>query len=203
MNIDKTGSGPANPATIYLYSLLLAAFVILGSVSPLSTAMAQEAEDIWLLIDTSALTLSVMRGEQILKTYDNIAIGSNGPTREKRVHDETTPLGEFWINVVRPSQRFHQFLGIDYPNMDETRRAIKEDRISYLEYQALVTAWLNGKPPPQNTSLGGYLGIHGLGSGDVEIHQQINWTDGCVALTNEEIDELAELVTVGTRISIR
>lgn len=202
MNIDRSGSRPARPATLFLCTLMLAAFICLGGVSTPSRALTQ-AEEVWLLVDTSALTLKVMQGEQILQTYQNIAIGSNGTTRGKRVHDETTPLGEFWINVVRPSQRFHRFLGIDYPNMDETRRAIKEDRISYLEYQALVTAWLNGKPPPQNTSLGGYLGIHGLGSGDVELHQQINWTDGCVALTNEEIDELAELVTVGTRISIR
>jgi murein L,D-transpeptidase YafK len=202
MTIDKSAARPTRPATVCLYPLLVAVFILLGGGSPLSQALAQ-AEEIWLLVDTSALTLTVMRGERTLHTYDNIAIGSNGPTREKRVKDETTPLGEFRINVVRSSQRFHRFLGIDYPNMDDVRRAIKEDRISYLEYQALVIAWLRGEEPPQNTSLGGYLGIHGLGSGDPELHQQINWTDGCVALTNEEIEELAERVTIGTRVSIR
>jgi murein L,D-transpeptidase YafK len=202
MTDDKFGARPIRPDSIGLYPLLVTIFILLGAWAPLSQASAQ-AEEIWLLVDTSALTLTVMQGERTLQTYDNIAIGSNGPTRAKRVLDETTPLGEFWINVVRSSQRFHRFLGFDYPNMDEVRRAIKEDRISYLEYQTLVIAWLRGEAPPQNTSLGGYLGIHGLGAGDPELHQQINWTDGCVALTNEEIEELAERVTVGTRVSIR
>jgi murein L,D-transpeptidase YafK len=203
MNIDKTASGPANTATLFLYLLLLAAFVVLGSASPLSTAMAQETDEVWLLIDTSTLTLSIMQGERIVQTYQNIAIGSNGPTREKRVMDEKTPLGDFRINAVRPSQRFHLFLSIDYPNIDDVRRAMKDNRISFEEYQALVEAWSKGEQPPQETSLGGYLGIHGVGAGDEAVHNQFNWTNGCIAVTNEQVEELAGLVAPGTRVLIR
>jgi len=104
MTDDKFGARPIRPATIGLYPLLVTIFILLGAWAPLTQASAQ-AEEIWLLVDTSALTLTVMQGEQTLHTYDNIAIGSNGPTRAKRVKDETTPLGEFRINVVRSSQR--------------------------------------------------------------------------------------------------
>ncbi len=57
--------------------------------------------------------------------------------------------------------------------------------------------------PPQNTPLGGQLGIHGLGRGDLDIQRTINWTNGCVALTNHDIRRLGQWVHVGTRVIIR
>lgn len=188
--------------TLLLYAILLAGFFAPGNLSPLANAMAQSS-DIWLLVDTGTLTLSVMEGESTLQTYENIAIGSNGPTREKRVLDEKTPLGEFSIDAIRTSDHFHLFLSINYPNMENARRALKNGLISPKEYQAVSDAWRNGETPPQNTSLGGHLGIHGVGAGNVEIHNNVNWTDGCIAVTNEQVDELAGWVRVGTRVSVR
>ena len=164
--------------------------------------MAQ-AEGVWILIDTGALTLSVMEGDSALRTFENIAIGSNGATLDKRTMDEKTPLGDFRINAVKYNSRFHLFLAIDYPTMEHARRALEDGRISHEEYQALQAAWKRGEPPPQNTGLGGLIGIHGIGEGDMEIHSRFNWTNGCVAITNEEIDELAGLVGIGTRVTIR
>lgn len=180
---------------------LLAACLTSWSV-PLTTPAMAEAEDIWLAIDTRGLTLSVMQGDTILKTYENIAIGSNGATRDKRARDEKTPLGEFRINAVRDSRRFHLFLSIDYPSMEHARRALADERIDSAEYAALSQAWDRGEEPPQDTGLGGHLGIHGIGSGSLEIHNNFNWTDGCIAITNEQVEELAAWVRVGTLVSI-
>jgi hypothetical protein len=179
-------------------ALLVAA---LGFV-PLCRATAQ-TEEIWLLVDTSDLTLTVMQGQKVLHSYENIAIGSNGATREKRVTDERTPLGEFRISAIRHSDRFHLFLAIDYPTLAVAEAALKDGRINGGEYESVRKAWREGGPPPQDTALGGYLGIHGLGAADVEVHNRFNWTNGCIALTNEQIDELAGWAVVGTRISIR
>ena len=191
-----------NRPAIFLYAILLAGIFLPGGLTPLGNAMAQ-SNDIWLLVDTRTLTLSVMEGESILQSYENIAIGSNGSTREKRVLDEKTPLGEFSIDAIRTSNHFHLFLSIDYPNMEIARRALKNGHISPQEYKAVREAWRNGDTPPQDTSLGGFLGIHGIGAGSVEIHNNVNWTDGCIAVTNEQVDELAEWVRVGTRVSVR
>jgi len=182
--------------------LLLATFLGAGAASPMLRALAQDNE-VWILVDTGALTLSVMRGEKLLHRYDNIAIGSNGPTLDKRIRDEKTPLGEYRIDAIRPSQRFHVFMSIDYPTLDHLHRAVVDGRISLDEYRRLLKTWSDGHPLPQDTVLGGYLGIHGLGNGDEEVHRGVNWTDGCVALTNEEIDDLAGRIGVGTRVSIR
>jgi murein L,D-transpeptidase YafK len=162
-----------------------------------------DPEEIWLLVDTSHLTLTVMRGEAPLREYENIAIGSNGPTKAKKVSDETTPLGEFRISGINPRSRFHLFMALDYPTMEDAKRALADGRLSPEEYVAVNNAWLAQEPPPQNTPLGGYLGIHGLGAGNEEIHGRVNWTDGCIAVTNEQIDELARWVVVGTRVSVR
>lgn len=160
-------------------------------------------QELWLLVDTGELTLSVMRGEAAVKRYDNIAIGSNGSTRNKRVADEKTPLGDFRIIEVKLDSRFHRFLAIDYPTMDHAQRALEDGRLGQSEYDALRRAWSRGGPPPQDTRLGGHIGIHGIGAGDPAIHAAFNWTNGCIAVTNEQIDELLQWVGPGTRVSIR
>jgi len=183
--------------------LLLALFLSLQVISAPSSAADATAGEVWLLVDTENLTISVMRGKALLYKYDNIAIGSNGPSVARRVSDQTTPLGEFRISGINPRSRFHLFMAIDYPTMEHARSALADGRISPDEYIAVSNAWLGGEPPPQDTRLGGYLGIHGVGDGNTEIHGLVNWTDGCIAVTNEQMDELARWVGVGTRVSVR
>ena len=186
-------------AAASLLQLLVLLVVCLLSAAPRAAAPEQH----WLLVDTGKLTLSVMRGDVALKTYDNIAIGSNGTTRSKRVADEKTPLGDFSIIEVRMESRFHRFLAIDYPTMDDAQRALGDGRVSQAEYDSLRRAWSSGGAPPQNTRLGGHIGIQGIGAGDPEIHAAFNWTNGCIALTNQQIEELLQWVGPGTRVSIR
>jgi murein L,D-transpeptidase YafK len=184
-------------------ALLLVLLCAQGAFSALVSAAAAESEEIWLLVDTSSLTLKVMQGESPLREYDNIAIGSNGPTLAKLVLDETTPLGEFRINRFNPRSKFHLFMAFDYPTMEHARRALHDGRLSPEDYVKVNNAWLSNEPPPQDTPLGGYLGIHGLGDGDEEVHGRFNWTNGCIAVTNEQIEELAHWVVLGTRVSVR
>ena len=188
--------------TFSLYFALVLLLSVPATAVPSSAAEA-ESDEVWLLVDTENLTISVMRGKALLYKYDNIAIGSNGPSATRLVSDQTTPLGEFRISGINPRSRFHLFMAIDYPTMEHARRALADGRISPEEYLAVSNAWLGGEPPPQNTRLGGYLGIHGIGGGNTEIHGRVNWTDGCIAVTNEQIEELARWVGVGTRVSVR
>jgi len=163
---------------------------------------AAKPDEVWLVVDTRDLVLTVMRQDKSLKVFDNIAIGSNGPTWQKRQRDQKTPLGDFTITEIRKSNNFRIFMAIDYPNRDHVERARAENRIDGAEYAALRYALDRGDAPPQNTSLGGHLGIHGVGKGSAEIHQSVNWTDGCIALSNEQLEELKEYVGVGTRVKV-
>jgi len=189
------------------FILLIAALALLAVAAPGSRgsppAAGAEHGEIWILVDTNDLTLSVMRGATTITTYENIAIGSNGVTLDKRQGDERTPLGDFRINEVRTSKRFHLFLSLDYPTMIQAERALGQGYLSRADFNALREAWDGGAPPPQDTNLGGHLGIHGLGSGSLEVHQRFNWTNGCIALTNEQVAQLAEVARIGTRVQIR
>ena len=157
----------------------------------------------WVLVDTSTLKLFVMRGDEVVAAFDNISIGSNGTTREKHVADERTPLGDYRIREIRDSDRFHRFLALDYPTLADAERALADGRIDGALFERVRSAWQRGETPPQDTPLGGHLGLHGIGEGSPEIHADFNWTNGCIALTNKQIDALVEQVTVGTRVLIR
>jgi lipoprotein-anchoring transpeptidase ErfK/SrfK len=189
---------------ILTFAALLFTACLTGPLTPsLNGAMAATTADVWLSVDTDQLNLAVMRGEAELQVFQNIAIGRNGPSESRQRGDETTPLGEFTITEIRRSKRFELFMAINYPNLDHTERAFQEHRIDAAEYKTLRYNLDQGKPPSQGTSLGGQLGIHGLGEGDLEVHKAVNWTDGCIALTNEQLVELADWVAVGTRVVVR
>jgi murein L,D-transpeptidase YafK len=131
-------------------------------------------EQPWVLVDTQAGTLSVMQGDRPTLVFRDISIGRYGATLDKRQGDHKTPLGDFRIAWVREDSPFHRFIGLDYPNLDHARRAYRAG-----------------------------IGLHGVGEGDPKIHQDLNWTSGCIAVTNEQIDQLLSLVGKGTRVSIR
>jgi hypothetical protein len=71
------------------------------------------------------------------------------------------------------------------------------------DYEAYHAYYRRHGHPPQNTALGGAIGIHGIGGGSPDVHHRFHWTEGCVAVSNEQIERLAELVGIGTRVVIR
>jgi len=158
----------------------------------------------WILVDTQTLTLTVFSTENhALVRFNNISIGSGGATENHRRGDETTPLGVFHVAWIDRHSRYGTFYGLDYPSASIARRAHAEGTISRAEFDAIIKALQQHRIPPQNTPLGGRLGIHGIGRGDPKIHQAFNWTDGCVALTNQQIRQLSHWVHIGTRVVIR
>ena len=158
----------------------------------------------WILVDTQALTLTVLSSKShVLVRFQNISIGSGGAAKSHRRGDETTPLGVFHVSWIDRQSRFGTFYGLDYPSVSIALRAYVEGDISEAEFDAIVHALRHHRTPPQDTPLGGQLGIHGLGRGDPDIQQAVNWTDGCVALTNKQIRQLSRWIHVGTRVDIR
>ncbi|MBL4852488.1 MAG: L,D-transpeptidase [Gammaproteobacteria bacterium] len=168
-----------------------------------TTVSAERPYEPWILIDTTAEQLFIKRNDFTVKVFGDIAIGRGGAAQLRVRDDGKTPLGDFKIAWIGENSKFHLFFGLNYPNLERAQKAYDEGEISRLIYYRVKDAITLGKVPPQNTKLGGYLGIHGLGNKDLEIHQQYNWTLGCVALTNKEIEELALWLKIGTRVVIR
>ena len=158
----------------------------------------------WLLVDTKADTLSIMQGQRTIKVFHPIALGSSGAGLKARRGDNRTPTGVFRIGWINDQSRFKTVIGLDYPNPDYAERALREHRIDHATYERIRTAWITGQTPPQDTPLGGQIGIHGVGMGDPRIHSAgINWTSGCVALDNQQIEALRPWVRKGMRVEIR
>ena len=156
----------------------------------------------WIHIDTGKGSLKVLDGERVLFEAPDIAVGRGGTSRSRMRGDQTTPLGDFRVVEVRDRAYFHRFFVLDYPNRERARSALAAGQIDGPTFDRISRAVEQGRMPPQNTALGGNIGIHGLGRGDPVVHEHFNWTQGCIALTNEEIDSLARWVRVGTRVVI-
>lgn len=161
------------------------------------------SQDVWLLVDDKTATLHVFRGEEEIERFSPISLGRGGATRLRFSGDKATPTGEFRVNWINFDSRFHIFLGLDYPTLDHAREAREAGILSDEQFYDYLTYYRQHGAPPQDTVLGGNIGIHGLGEADPEIHQRFHWTDGCVAVTNEQIERLADLVRLGTKVIIR
>ncbi|MDA8327481.1 MAG: L,D-transpeptidase [Betaproteobacteria bacterium] len=158
----------------------------------------------WVLVDTQNDVLTVFSAaDHVIIRFHNIAIGSGGTAEVHRKGDDTTPLGTFHVAWINHHSRFGTFFGFDYPSSGMAIRAYAKGNITGAEFDAIIDAFRRHRIPPQNTSLGGQLGIHGLGSGNLRVQQSVDWTDGCVAITNREIKTLSLWVHVGTRVVIR
>lgn len=162
------------------------------------------SDAIELVVVRSEHQLIVMKKGVTLRTF-KVAFGSGGKKAKLRSGDHTTPKGRYKISKVRDSSRFHMFMQLNYPNMNDAKRALKNHTITRTQYRDILDAHYSGRLPPQNTALGGAIGLHGIGvetKDKIEIHQIADWTQGCIAMRNHEIEELNRYIDVGTTISI-
>jgi hypothetical protein len=115
--------------------------------------------------------------------------------------DQRVPEGEYRIAGPARSSRFHLFLPIDYPSPADADRALAQGLITRVERDAIEHAHAAGSLPPQDTALGGNLGFHGEGErwrGELDL----DWTEGCVAVSDDVIELLAERAPPGTPVRI-
>ncbi len=116
----------------------------------------------------------LMRDGEILKTY-RIALGRQPVGHKIRAGDKRTPEGSYVLDSRNPNSRFHLAIHVSYPNESDT-----------------VNARKLGVPP------GGDIMIHGG-----KLYRHEDWTDGCIAVSNAEMEEIWKLVPDGTPIEIK
>lgn len=131
----------------------------------------------------------------IVRTY-RIGLGLNPVDDKQRQGDRRTPEGEFYVFTKNPRSAYHVSLGISYPNIEHAERGFRDGLITRAERDEIVRAIRTKATPPQNTALGGDIYIHGNGATS-------DWTWGCVALENEDIEELFRAVGTRTPVTIK
>ena len=135
-----------------------------------------------ILVLKSERRLILLAGAESVADYA-IALGSAPEGHKRERGDGRTPEGRYRIDSRKPDSDYYRALHISYPNPEDLRRARER-----------------GVDP------GGSIMIHGLpnGLGMIGVgHRSIDWTDGCIAVTNEEMDEIWERVREGVLVEIR
>jgi murein L,D-transpeptidase YafK len=170
-----------NRRTILCFTGIFA-FVWLSGYAGSRLAAKPAAKVDRIVIEKQNRTLSLMAGAKILKTY-KVALGGQPVGAKNRQGDHKTPEGIYSVDAKNPNSQFYKALHISYPNQADRENARQ----------------LGVRP-------GGDVEIHGLGAKWGWIgakHRLTDWTDGCIAVTNEEIDEIYPQIQVGTPVEIR
>ncbi|MEM1053924.1 MAG: L,D-transpeptidase [Bacteroidota bacterium] len=158
--------------------------------------------NLWIRMDKSERTLYVYRGAELWKTLP--ADVSNTPEGDKvrragrtEEAEHKIPEGTFYVTRRFEESDYYLAFVLSYPTPVHALRGLETGLISQGEYEAIVRAHREFREPPQGTRLGGLIEIHGSGSG-----RRRAWTRGCIALRNVHMDDLWEVVEVGTPVVI-
>ncbi len=161
----------------------LAVWILLSLVLPIAgSAWAAGGGIDYVLVRKSEGKMYLLADKQVLREY-RIALGANPKGHKQREGDERTPEGAYILDFKNADSNFFKAIHISYPNAADRARARA------------------AKVDP-----GGQIMIHGQKNGYgrfARITQRVNWTDGCIAVTNAEMEEIWRLVEVGTPIVIR
>ncbi|MEN6313497.1 MAG: L,D-transpeptidase family protein [Clostridiaceae bacterium] len=168
-----------------------------------SRGLAASQLQLRLFVDKSDKLLTVYNGNTPLKAY-HVELGDNGPGDKRVSGDHKTPEGSFYITqklVLDPADQYlgNRWMRLSYPNIEDAQRGLSSGLISKAAYNEIVNAINNGQTPPQNTALGGGVGIHGGSTPALGT----NWTFGCVGLSNKNVQDFYNYVKVGTRVTIQ
>ena len=141
-----------------------------------------------LVVEKSKYELSVYDDDGWYATYP-VVFGSKDLGDKMREGDRKTPEGTFTIISKKVHEKWDRFMMLDYP----TRESY--EKFNERKNEGLI---------PQDAQIGGGIGIHGTWPHeDYQVDKYKNWTNGCIALKNEDVEDLYNYLPVGTRVTIR
>ncbi len=194
---------------IFLAGVLAYGILLNQREIPLNQAMLEKGftklEDVSIIIDRKKFTLELYEGNVLIKSY-RASFGRYLSDKKKLVNDGATPVGEYKVCEIIPQHKYYKFIKINYPNLEDASDALRKGIISQREFNKLKFEFYYGDCTSDDTALGGNIGIHGIGRLNFffkNLPFVFNWTDGSIALSNEDIDEIISVIKIGTKIVIR
>ncbi len=209
---SDTGSGPDPRPRTMLWMTLTLCLTIVPFFGPARICGADPG-----LNRTLSTRIVIHKALQVLELWEN-----GFPTRMYRVclgeaafgpktitGDKKTPEGEYYICFKNKASKFHRFLGISYPGIQDAQAAFERGVISLDVRDSIIRKIERKETPPWNTKLGGWVGIHGYPTDlsfklwtSLLLPKPHNWTDGCVAVWSYEIEDLYARVPLRTPVTI-
>lgn len=174
----------------------------------LKEAMAEKGltqlNNVHLTVDRKNFIVELYSDKLLIKTY-KATVGKNSSTVKTSGTDNVTPIGDYKICSIDTLTRYHKFLHLNYPNDLDAGEALKRGYINKDEFESIMLAINKNECPPKETRLSEEIGIHGIGTYNIifkNLPFTFNWTNGSIAVSNENIDELYSVVKIGTPVKI-
>ncbi|HHH36450.1 MAG TPA: hypothetical protein ENK48_06435 [Gammaproteobacteria bacterium] len=165
-----------------LARLLFCIACLFPLVGTASGTLPPDARADYIVIEKSKRRLTLISHGQVLKSY-RVSLGREPVGPKIQEGDDRTPEGIYRIDYRMRNSAYHLALHISYPNQEDVERARR-----------------------RGVSPGGNIMIHGIGSARARVgklHPLFDWTNGCIAVTDEEIEEIWRLTPVGTVVNIQ
>lgn len=198
-------------ATIFLFLSGIVVYGILLNLRDvtLNEAMSQKGftklKDINIIVDRKTYTLNLYEDTVFVKSY-RASFGRNLNEKKSRTDDGATPVGEYKICSIQNDQTYHKFLRLNYPNLDDAIEALRKSIITQKEFNEIKFQYYYEECVEPSAVLGGNIGIHGIGRLNAifkNLPFVYNWTDGSIALSNENLDEILTVIKKGTKVVIK
>lgn len=194
---------------IFLVGVVVYGIILNLREVTLEEAMAfkgiKEFQKINIIIDRSSFSLSLFDDTTLVKTY-KASFGRNVKEPKKTDGDGATPIGVYKICSIDTASEYHKFFKINYPNLEDAEETLRRGIISREEFEDIKFNYYYADCTPFSKILGGNIGIHGIGRLNFVFKNlpfAYNWTDGSIALSDENIDELYSVVKKGTKVVIK
>ena len=188
--------------SILFSSLALNLSNVEAAVRPDLQALTTQ-QKIVVLVEKSANKMTVFYQGKPLNSFLCVS-GVNPQGDKQKQGDNRTPEGQFFITEKERLNDHpylgRKWLGLSYPTPVHAQKGLENNLISSDQYNDIVQANIQTIIPPQNTALGGWIGIHG-GREDLT-KKNVNWTEGCIALQDADLEVLYDMVQYGTPVII-
>ena len=194
---------------LFFFGILVYGIILNLREVPLSEAMLKagftEIKNPKLIVDRRNYTLGVYEDSVLIKNY-KVSFGKSLIEPKTRAEDKATPVGVYKICKIFLNHRYHKYFQINYPNLEDGANALRRGWISQKEFNEIKFQFYYEGCTKYNRLLGGDIGIHGIGELNYifkNLPFVFNWTNGSIAMSDENIDEIHSVIREGTEVVIK
>jgi murein L,D-transpeptidase YafK len=199
----------AGSVVLFFFGMILYGIVLNLKEDSLQEAMQEKKITTFInpsiVVDKKNYNLELYEDTILVKTYKAV-FGKSTRINKESFTDNATPCGSYVICRIDSASKYHRFLLINYPNQNDVIEAYKKQWITKDEYCVILQNISLGKYPFENIEKFTRIGIHGIGTYDLIFRNlpfTFNWTNGSIAVSNNDIDELHRIVKLGTPVNIK
>jgi len=194
---------------IFFFGVIVYGIVLNLRDVPLSEAMIKkgysEITNPKIVVDRHNYTLGIYEDSVLIKNY-RVSFGKSVHTPKTRAGDKATPVGVYKICKIYTTHKYDKFFQLNYPSLEDGANALRKGLISQKEYNDIKFEYYYEGCTKYHNVLGGNIGIHGIGELNYifkNLPFVFNWTDGSIAMSNENIDEIYSVIREGTEVVIK